>query len=1317
MLADASEEYDVGGELSMPKDEDGVITISLAEDFGGSRSIESMDLLMRTGGDDAKAYNLQLYYSTTSDPETYRLFYEADGTNTLAFGVYPYIRLSGFEDQVKDVANIRVVSHPVEGDAPVFQEIDLNFTEDDAAVAEIIAEKQQILRMPNLFSDDMIIQRDKSIRVWGWGGTDTVNVSLTKEGESEAASAAEASVADGQWLAELPALPGGTDAYTLTVASGDQTLTYNGVLIGDVYLAGGQSNMAMFVKDTSTRDEDVTEADFENIRFFTQGFSGACEEKDDIPTGAWEKAVGETIDDFYAVAYKFAKEVYEKTEGAIPIGILSAATPGTWIECWMDEDLLNSVILDNPGLTYLNDYKTKSKAELTRTEDYERRAVAPYNSMLYPLLNANIAGILWYQGENNSGMVDSYRAAFPRFIEDLRNKFRDGSAIPFMTVQLPAYGAGPSGWSDFRLMQNEIMNQTENGYLAVTIDCAEDPQNIHPTDKTVVGQRLAAIALNKIYGQDVIYSGPEFAGAELLGSKLVLSFGGEAEGLTAKGDGTTVYGFEISEDGVNYVAAEGGLVEGKVELSSPDIAFPQFVKYACQPYPSPMANLYNGAGFPAAPFTADVSTDAVYVKLSASSAVLYPGVTKQFTAQVLPADQPQDITWTSSDDSVATVDGSGLVTAVAEGSTTITAACPSGSYSEATVTVKPWTKYDTTLMPTDDTYAYDYDHNGEIHGSEDKLIVKPQFTNGSGERRSFLKFDFSDYGGKTFKKAVLRLCLYGADTPYPSDPSFGYTENRTTELYLTTANWTENDLTWTNQPGEGAHVATFEVPPVVDNWIEVDLTDFLNENIDSLNGGLNLIVKNITNGKDQKSRYEFYSKESGDGSRGPQLILEGEDLEYASVTEKISVITEAGEAPILPSVVDAVLTNGAAALAPVTWEEIDESLYQEAGTFTVIGHVKGYDGTVTAEVTVNDPVPEVDKTGLQKAIQAAEDAKLNYPENLPADTKAAFKNALADAYGIYNDAEGIYSQEEINAAAETLTAATDALYDANRELTDETIAAAEAVIASGNYQDDDAMAAYKAALDALKALKEADKMTDSDLLPAIDALTAAEKNLNELPPALELEALQNAVDDAENIDLDLYLDGEAKENFTTSFDSAESILRRAQEGSGTVTQQMVDDAAWALINAGKVLIPIPDKSELQKLFDEMKELDLSHYTQESVDVLLRAMERAEDILSDNNADSQAVSQAFNDLQQAVKQLVEMKPDPTDPIDPSKPADPSEPSGPSDPSKPSDPPKSDGAKGGEAPVSGDTAGYRMLVMLGCAAASLAVLRMNLRRRKR
>lgn len=1310
VLADASEEYDVGGELAMPKDKDGVITISLADDFGGSRSIESMDLLMRTGESDAKAYSLQLYYSTTSDPESYKLFYEADSTNALAFSVYPYIRLSGFEDQVKDVANFRIVSHPVDGDAPVFQEIDLNFTENDGTVADVIDEKHQTLRMSNLFADNMILQRDKTIRVWGWGGTDTVAVSLTKEGESETASEAEAAVADGQWLAELPALPGGTDEYTLTVVSGDQTLTYSGVLIGDVYLAGGQSNMAMFVKDTSTRDEDVADADYENIRFFTQGFSGACEEKEDIPTGEWEKAVGDTIDDFYAVAYQFAKEVYEKTEGEIPIGILSAATPGTWIECWMDEELLNSIILDNPGLTYLNDYKTKSKAELTRTEDYERRAVAPYNSMLHPLLNANIAGILWYQGENNSGMVDSYRAAFPRFINDLRGKFRDGTSIPFLTVQLPAYGAGPSGWSDFRLMQDEVMKETENGYLAVTIDCAEDPQNIHPTDKTVVGQRLAAIALNKIYGQDVVYSGPEFEGAELLGSKLVLSFGGASEGLTAKGDGETVYGFEISEDGINYVAADGVLVDGKVELSSPDIAFPQFVKYACQPYPSPMANLYNGAGLPAAPFTADISTDAVYVKLSANSAVLYPGVTKQFTAQVLPADRPQDITWTSSDEGVATVDSTGLVTAVSEGTATITAACPSGSYSEAVVTVKPWTKYDMTLSPTDDTYAYDYDHNGELHGSEDKLIVKPQFTNGSGERRSFLKFDFSDYGGKTFKKAVLRLCLYGADTPYPSDPSFGYTENRTTELYLTTGNWTEDDLTWTNQPAEGAHAATFEVPPTVDNWIEIDLTDFLNENMDSLNGGLNLIVKNITNGKDQKSRYEFYSKESGDGSKGPQLILEGEDIEYASVTEQISVTTEAGVAPILPSVVDAVLTNGAAALAPVTWDEIDESMYQEAGTFTVNGHVEGYDGTITAVVTVNEPVPEVDKTELQSAIQIAEEAKQSYPANLPADTKAVFENALADAYEIYNDAEGIYSQEDIDAAAAALAEATDTLYDANRGVVDTAIEDAEALIASGKYQNDDAMKAFKAALEALKLLKEEDKMTDAEVLPALETLSAAKENLKEVPKeTLELGALEKAIKDANSIDLDDYLDGEAKENFTTALKSAESILERAQEEDGSVTQQMVDNAVTALDNAAKVLQPIPDKGRLQELVDKAKELDLSKYTQESAGILRRAVEQAEGVLSDNNADSQAVSDAVHALQEAFGQLIEIKPDPSDPSDPSEPTDPSNPA---DPSKPG------GAGTDKVPPTGDAVGHTILVMFGCAFISLAaVLLMRLKRRKR
>ena len=235
-------------------------------------------------------------------------------------------------------------------------------------------------------------------------------------------------------------------------------------------------------------------------------------------------------------------------------------------------------------------------------------------------------------------------------------------------------------------------------------------------------------------------------------------------------------------------------------------------------------------------------------------------------------------------------------------------------------------------------------------------------------------------------------------------------------------------------------------------------------------------------------------------------------------------------------------------------------------------------------------------------------------------------------------------------------------------------------------------------------------MTDAEVLPALETLSAAKENLKEVPKeTLELGALEKAIKDANSIDLDDYLDGEAKENFTTALKSAESILERAQEEDGSVTQQMVDNAVTALDNAAKVLQPIPDKGRLQELVDKAKELDLSKYTQESAGILRRAVEQAEGVLSDNNADSQAVSDAVHALQEAFGQLIEIKPDPSDPSDPSEPTDPSNPA---DPSKPG------GAGTDKVPPTGDAVGHTILVMFGCAFISLAaVLLMRLKRRKR
>ena len=198
--ADAALEYDAGEELRAATAGESSITIRFDEAMKGSRSIRDMDVILRTEADSAKQYQLAFYYSTTDSPDDFKLFYEAAGKDSLSFGVEPYIRLSGFDDQVTDVAAVRLVSQAVEGDAPILQEIDLNFTQDDAAVQQARETVRQTLRLPTLFADGMILQRDQTIRVWGWGGKDQVTVKLAA-GDGTVVREAQAAVKDGRWLA------------------------------------------------------------------------------------------------------------------------------------------------------------------------------------------------------------------------------------------------------------------------------------------------------------------------------------------------------------------------------------------------------------------------------------------------------------------------------------------------------------------------------------------------------------------------------------------------------------------------------------------------------------------------------------------------------------------------------------------------------------------------------------------------------------------------------------------------------------------------------------------------------------------------------------------------------------------------------------------------------------------------------------------------------------------------------------------------------------------------------------------------------------
>ena len=488
---------------------------------------------------------------------------------------------------------------------------------------------QAEVKLPSIFGSHMVLQRDHTNPVWGWASPgEKVTVSIA--GQSYSATAGK----DGAWRVKLQPLKVNAKGQMLTI-KGSNTIQFTDVLVGEVWVCSGQSNMAMSVDRAYDPDLEILTAKYPNIRLISVPQVGTQEPQNDF-NGAWAHATPETVGSFSAVGFFFGRTLHQALD--IPIGLIDNAWGGSAAEAWIRRDRLAKLPAAKP---FMEQWK-KTEAEYDHEKTIEafnqrlekwKSAVAVarkagktwplrprnprnqmtgqhrpgnlYNGVLKPTIGYGIRGAIWYQGESNSGRAKAYRDVFPLMIQNWRDEWGQGD-FPFYWVQLADFRGEldepvDDNWAELREAQTMTMDRLKNTGEAVIIDVGEG-RDIHPRDKQTVGRRLARWALAKDYGMEIAHQSPRYKSMEIKGNKAVITFDHVGAGLYSF-DVVNPKGFAVCGKDRKFAWAEARIVgKDKVEVWAEGVT-PTQVRYAWSV--NPVCSLMSRAGLPATPFRTD----------------------------------------------------------------------------------------------------------------------------------------------------------------------------------------------------------------------------------------------------------------------------------------------------------------------------------------------------------------------------------------------------------------------------------------------------------------------------------------------------------------------------------------------------------------------------------------------------------------------------------------------------------------------------------------------------------------------------------------
>ncbi|MEY2407402.1 MAG: sialate O-acetylesterase [Verrucomicrobiota bacterium] len=489
------------------------------------------------------------------------------------------------------------------------------------------------VRLHGLFTDDMVLQRDASVPVWGWAD-DGEKVTVQFRNQSVTTTAAH-----GKWTVHLKHLSaGGPDELKVT---GKNTVILHNVVVGEVWIASGQSNMEMAMRSVFDATNEIARTSNPLIRFYTVSLLKADHPVQNV-SNTWQVSGPQVAPKFSAVAYYFARDL-QKALG-VPVGIVHTSWGGSPCEVWIREGVLAA----NAG--YKRDILDAYPEALRRVEgtiaawerekadalaagtNFTKRRPGPwkpselYNGMIAPLIPFAIRGAIWYQGESNAGRAHQYRTLMADMISNWRKDWGQGD-FTFLQVQLAPfkdYKPEPAGseWAELREAQNYVARSLPKAGVAVITDVGEE-KDIHPKRKEPVGARLALAARHIAYGENIVYSGPTYRSMTVKRDQAILSFNHVGAGLEARtiparpnsAGSALVYnaragnleaplaGFTICGDDQKFYRADARIQGEKVVVSNPQVSKPVAVRYGWADFP--VVNLWNRDGLPASPFRTD----------------------------------------------------------------------------------------------------------------------------------------------------------------------------------------------------------------------------------------------------------------------------------------------------------------------------------------------------------------------------------------------------------------------------------------------------------------------------------------------------------------------------------------------------------------------------------------------------------------------------------------------------------------------------------------------------------------------------------------
>lgn len=488
------------------------------------------------------------------------------------------------------------------------------------------------LKLPAIIGDNMVLQQKQTNPIWGW---DTAGTEVTVQFGAQTKSAkADAS---GKWTVKLDPVTASATPATMSI-KGSSSRTLSNILVGEVWLCSGQSNMGFTVGRTRDADVEMLGSKHPNIRLISVPNVGTQIPQNDF-VGKWEACTPETVKEFTAVGFFYGRLLHQMLD--VPVGLIDNAWGGSACEAWVRRDVLEKdarfkdmiATWQKTEATY--DF-AKVKAAYDAAMDKRKQQIAEarkagkpapvfaparpprdemtgnhrpgnlYAGCLHPIIGYGIKGAIWYQGESNAAKAHEYSYLFPLMIQHWRDEWKSGD-FPFYWVQLADFKAeatepGDSDWAELREAQTKTQNVIKNGGQAVIIDVGEG-KDIHPTNKRDVAERLARWALAKDYGVKIPYRSPEFKTAAFEGGKATVTLDTFGSSLSTF-DVVEARGFAVCGEDKKWAWADAKIVgPDKVEVTSKAVAKPVAVRYAWSD--NPVCNLYSKEWLPVTPFRSD----------------------------------------------------------------------------------------------------------------------------------------------------------------------------------------------------------------------------------------------------------------------------------------------------------------------------------------------------------------------------------------------------------------------------------------------------------------------------------------------------------------------------------------------------------------------------------------------------------------------------------------------------------------------------------------------------------------------------------------